>query len=204
MSYCFSPSLITYKSSDSQLSQGVRKLIVRRADFEDLLSLAEILTNSFHEFSGFFDWLYPFFRLGIYEDLRLRLGNSSPYYNCLVATITNNQTEEIIGTAEVSLRSPSLWYDARTQYPYIANLAVKNEYRRKGVARHLLSECEQIAQAWGYNHIYLHVLDNNYKAKQLYFGSGYQIASVESDLTSWFWQSPAKLLLNKPIIADKS
>ncbi|NJK28271.1 MAG: hypothetical protein HC925_07035 [Coleofasciculaceae cyanobacterium SM2_3_26] len=39
----------------------------------DLSQLADLLAQSFHTNTGIAGWFYPVFRLGIYEDLRLRL-----------------------------------------------------------------------------------------------------------------------------------
>jgi ribosomal protein S18 acetylase RimI-like enzyme len=142
-------------------------------------------------------------RLGIYEDLRNRLRSTSPYYVCLVAvaevsTVTGSR-EELAGTVEIALRSPPSWQPRNFQYPYISNLAVRKSCRRQGVARQLLLACEQTSLEWGYYHLYLHVLENNYQARQLYLKTGYQLRQVESSYSSWLLGRPKRLFLSKQL-----
>lgn len=187
--------------------------------------------------------LYPLLRLGISEDLRVRLQSSVPHYSCLSAIAVwdapqNPQNpfaktpsatspgKEIAGMVEMALRSrgkaiaerpinsfedksPSeQWQDKGIrgdryprEYLYISNLAVSPVYRRQGIARKLLLSCEPLALQWGYQEIYLHVLDDNKQAKQLYLNLNYQIDRVEPRQT-WFWSRSKCLLLRKSLIID--
>jgi ribosomal protein S18 acetylase RimI-like enzyme len=142
-------------------------------------------------------WAYPMLRLGIYEDLRNRLRSSSPHYVCLVAVA--GVSEELAGTVEIALRSPYSWQSRSSQYPYISNLAVKTSSRRRGVARQLLLACERTALEWGYSDLYLHVLENNHHARQLYLKTGYQVRLVEPSYSAWLFRHPKRLFLHKPL-----
>lgn len=184
---------------------------VRVASAPDLLSLAELLTESFHPQEGLVGLLYPIVRLGIYEDLKQRFNAKSRYYACLVASLkTRNPSnpstrilpkhysETLIGTVELGLRSRYPWQRSTTpQYLYISNLAVHLRFRRLGVAQELLQRCEQIAQSWGFSLLCLHVLEDNHHARQLYAKAGYQIREVEWSLTSIILGQPRQLLLYK-------
>lgn len=175
-------------------------LVIRSAKIRDLHGVVELLSRSFHPPQGVLFWLYPIFKLGIYEDLRNRLTSDRPYYICLVATISQDalqQSEVIVGTVEIALRSTHSLGLLGVKYPYISNLAVSQAYRRQGIARRLLRRCEQIARDWGYQKLALHVLEDNYQAKQLYISQGYRIDRVEGDINNWLWQRPKKLLLVK-------
>ena len=103
---------------------------------------------------------------------------------------------EIVGTAEIAIRSANFWSND-LRYPYIANLAVKNDYRRLGIGTKLLSECERIALDWGYSETRLHVLAGNDAAKQLYLGSGYQLCQIESHWGDFLVNGSSRLLLSK-------
>ncbi len=201
------------------------ELTVRSAQFRDLKSLADILTTSFHSSEGWLTgWLYPFLSFGIYEDLRSRFRGASPHYHCFTAILvprrcalalakpsqgteregiasiptSTGQQEEITGTVEIALRSlPSGGHSH--QYPYISNLAVSPNFRRRGIARQLLLSCEPIALEWGFKEIYLHVLENNDQAKQLYWSLGYRLKRVESDCFFGVFQQPRRLLLQKSL-----
>lgn len=58
---------------------------VRLATDRDLRSLSDILATSFHREDGFYRWILPLIRLGIYEDLRHRVRGTNANYACLVA-----------------------------------------------------------------------------------------------------------------------
>ncbi|MEL6578538.1 MAG: GNAT family N-acetyltransferase [Cyanobacteria bacterium J06621_12] len=195
------------KSLDHNVNHNL-KLTIHPASIEDTKVVSEILAQSFYNFPEFAQWVYPFLRFTINEDLRYRLRSTSPNYRCLVAKIvpsnltanTGHSSEPIIvGTIELALRS-ALWSN-QPQYPYISNLAVAEDYRRLGVGSKLLNACEQAALDWGYQEIRLHVLDRNQSAKQLYCHNGYQISQIEpgwGNFGLWFDYSP-RLLLRKTI-----
>jgi len=192
--------LIPSESSDRNNNTHAQNIIIRPVELKDLRSLTEVLAYSFYDFPQLLSWVYPLLRLGIYEDLRSRLRSHPPLYCCLVASLTDVESEPtIVGTVELTMRFPSLWIP-EAQYPYIANLAVKNTYRRQGIGRKLLASCEQVAREWGYREIRLHVLENNHSAKQLYFGNGYQLYQKESGWSEFFLNSAQRLLLRKKLL----
>ena len=199
------------KSLDNDVNRDL-KLTIHPAAIEDTKEISTILAQSFYNFPEFAHWIYPFLRFTIAEDLRYRLRSASPQYHCLVAkaapTSDRNPSASsqassdsvIVGTIEISLRS-SLWSN-NPQYPYVSNLAVAEQYRRLGVGSQLLAACEHSALDWGYLETRLHVLDRNESAKQLYCKNGYQIAQIEPNWGSlWFDCSP-RLLLKKVIPAS--
>ncbi|MEB3277970.1 MAG: GNAT family N-acetyltransferase [Lyngbya sp.] len=215
------PFFLTSKAhtqSVSGYSPNPSRLRIRVATSADLLALTDVLAESFHSRVGFLGWAYPILRLGIYEDLRNRLANSSDYYVCLVAVSANSAspqvhnspmtTDVLVGTVEMGLRSrgvgegefPNSWIASRSQqFPYLSNLAVHPEYRRLGVAQQLLSRCESIATQWGYSQLYLHVLENNNPAKRLYFKAGYRLAEIERNWNSLLFGQPKQLLMRKTL-----
>ena len=145
----------------------------------------------------------PLLKLGIYEDLRSRIRSRSPHYLCLVAIVPGDldrgDEENIVGTVDIAVRSHFSCSTRSASYPYISNLAVKNYYRRQGIGCKLLLRCEQTALDWGFKTIYLHVLENNHPAKQLYFSSGYRLDRIEYSLIGCLLNHPRRLLLNKQI-----
>lgn len=197
--------------------------IVRAAEPTDLEALAELLADCFHDRVGWFGWLHPFFRMGIYEDLRIRIRRSPGEYRCWVALqgpdhssplgpgsppapeAANLQhpgvvANDLVGTVELSARSsmPLGWNGGR--YPYIANLAVRPDCRRQGVAQQLLAACEATAQEWGFQEIYLHVLDDNRAARRLYERLGYRSAPAIAPPLPLPWSftfGPQRLFLHK-------
>lgn len=181
---------------------------IRPAHLEDVAGVAETLTESFHSREGAFGWAYPLLRLGIYEDLSNRVRSASPYHVCLVAVDVAAQattTYKVVGTVEMAVRTITPGTERHKneshcrsgQYPYLSNLAVRPNFRCRGVARQLLENCERIALAWGFYNLYLHVLENNHQARQLYFNTGYQLDRVDTNWNFWLLRKPRQLLLHK-------
>lgn len=185
---------------------------IRAAQPGDLADLAEILADSFHSQHGILGWAYPLLRLGIYEDLRNRLRSTSPHHICLVAverafTPTKegspNSADDAAGTLEMSVRSSELWARDRKRSLYVSNLAVRPTHRRRGIARQLLLSCERVALSWGFHDLYLHVLENNHQARQLYFKLGYRLYQVDSIWGAWLLGRPRQLFLHKHLEGER-
>jgi ribosomal protein S18 acetylase RimI-like enzyme len=204
VSFPFYSSMSDEQTSPGQLLDSP-EFSVRVAQLTDLLGLTDILADSFHSRAGFRDWLYPLLRLGIYEDLRNRLRATTPNYVCLVAVQTplpaasasTTPEAKLIGTVEMALRPLHLFPFNQTKHLYLSNLAVRAEYRRQGVAYHLLTACESIALSWGLSEIYLHVLENNHQARRLYLKTGYKLQQVDPSWSAWLLRQPRRLLLSK-------
>ncbi|MGD1906372.1 MAG: GNAT family N-acetyltransferase [Leptolyngbyaceae cyanobacterium] len=172
---------------------------VRPAVYRDLHQLADILTRSFYGTEGWQSWIYPLLRIGIYEDLKQRFRHAPPHYVCLAGITvetTANQQDWIVGTVELAPKSDFLWRKQTGRQLYLSNLAVREAYRRTGVARQLLKACEQTAQADGFTELYLHVMENNQAARQLYEQAGYHLEQAEMNWLTLFGQ-PRRLRLRK-------
>lgn len=194
---CYSPHSPSISSPSDAIARPAHPVVIRTAVRQDVRALADVLTDSFHPPEGLMFWVQPFLRLGIYEDLRARLRANTPQYHCFTATL--GTTGLVIGTVEIAVR-PLYWGAYQVDYPYISNLAVHPDYRRRGVARQLLLNCEPKALEWGFQAIYLHVLDRNRPARKLYKSLGYH--TEESWPASGFtlWQSQ-RLLLYKTLMS---
>ncbi len=176
-------------------------LKVRAAEPKDLAALAEIVADSFHPQATIVRWVYPLLRMGIYEDLRTRLRSTSLNHICLVAVISAktqaNYQECLVGTVEIGLRKPPFWLPSNPTYPYISNLAVHRAYRQQGVAQQLLNACERKSSEWGHQDLYLHVLENNHQARQLYLKVGYKLKEIEPSWFCFLFRQPRRLFLQK-------
>jgi ribosomal protein S18 acetylase RimI-like enzyme len=161
-------------------------------------------------------WMYPLFWVGIYEDLRNRLYSKTKHYACLVAvgipgagniskassphaTSASEDRNLVVGTVELARRSYPLFHPRIGHCLYISNLAVETEYRRRGIAYQLLSACEHMALEWGYQDLYLHVLEDNHAARRLYTKVGYKLQGTEAGLSSWLLGHPRQLFLRKSL-----
>ncbi|MEM7727500.1 MAG: GNAT family N-acetyltransferase [Cyanobacteria bacterium P01_A01_bin.45] len=173
---------------------------VRPASPSDLRIVAQMIAESFHSQNGWWGIFFPLLRLGIYEDLKHRFASPSPHHICLVAVDTQAKTlQNIVGTVELNLRFSDPWMLPKKTFPYLSNLAVHPLYRRKGVASSLLKSCEKVSMAWGFEDIYLHVLENNCKARQLYFKSGYRVQNLEFNWNNFLLRRSQQIFLHKNI-----
>ncbi|MEM1251788.1 MAG: GNAT family N-acetyltransferase [Cyanobacteria bacterium P01_H01_bin.21] len=146
---------------------------LRPAYPEDLSQLVELLLTSFYPQDHVNRWLYPLLRLGIQEDIKRRLKSSPQQYGCLVV-VDKSANFSIVGTVEISLRS-QLWQPLQPRRPYIANVAVQQRHRRRGLAQQMLLACESISKTWGCKRLYLHVATDNPPAFSLYRKIGYDV-----------------------------
>ena len=176
---------------------------IRLCNAADLAGVANIIAESFHSRNGIWGWAFPLMRLGIYEDLRHRLATSAPNHVCLVAVDTSNQANlNLIATVELSVRLGDAWTytGTRKSFAYLSNLAVHPQHRRQGAALALLNSCEKIAREWGFQDLYLHVLENNHQARQLYFKLGYRMHQIDSNWNTFFFRRSRQILLYKHLL----
>ncbi len=178
------------------------QLQIRAATPGDLTDVAQIIAESFHSPTGLWGWTFPIVRLGIYEDLRHRFATSAPHQLCLVAVDTSLATDNLVGTVELGVRFSDAHAAGNKSFPYLSNLAVHPNYRRQGAGSFLLMGCEKLAQEWGFKDIYLHVLENNYQARQLYFKLGYRVHKVETNWNALIFRRAQQILLHKQLSAD--
>lgn len=177
-------------------SSKPKQYLVRAAAADDLPQVVEILILSFYPKNVINRWVYPLMRLGITEDLKVRIKSPASRYLCLAAVLKSNSStptdsQTLVGTVEISLRS-QLWPPFQPRRPYIANLAVNDQNRRQGVAQSLLKSCETIATQWGFSKLFLHVKPQNAQAMKLYKKMGYKPCDRQSR-----WLASQRLLLSK-------
>jgi ribosomal protein S18 acetylase RimI-like enzyme len=176
---------------------------IRQCTPADLTGVAQIIAESFHSRHGIWGWAFPLLRLGIYEDLRHRLANSAPHHVCLVAIDTSDRASpNLVATVELSVRNSDSYVYAGTRksFAYLSNLAVAPQYRRQGAAYTLLTKCEKVTREWGFKDLYLHVLENNHQARQLYFKLGYRMHQIDSNWNTFFFRHSRQILLYKHLL----
>jgi ribosomal protein S18 acetylase RimI-like enzyme len=168
------------------------------ADFTDV---AHIIADSFHSKNGFWGWAFPLLRLGIYEDLRHRLASPAPHHLCLVAVDTAaGAANNVVATVELGVRFSDSWIPVGKSFPYLSNLAVHPKYRKRGAASGLLMNCEKVVREWGFQDLYLHVLENNHQARQLYFKMGYRVHQVDSSWNTFIFRRSRQIFLHKHLL----
>ena len=175
---------------------------IRMTQPEDLDGVAILLSHSFYTDLGWWHWVRPVIRMGIYQDLQARFLSRHSQWACLVGVQRNEALQEIpgqfVGTVEIAMRPLSPW-STLGSVPYLSNLAVAPHHRGHGVGQRLLLVCEQLVRQWGQRDVYLHVLSTNRSARQLYAKVGYRVQHQELQWPFWLLGQPQRLLLHKRI-----
>jgi ribosomal protein S18 acetylase RimI-like enzyme len=156
--------------------------LIRSARSADAEQIACVLAECFHPSSGLGSLLQPWILASLHNELERRLARQPAYHSCLIALID----DVVVGTVEVAVRPlPEPWwlpsFVHRDRLVYVSNLAVRPSWRRRGIARDLLSESERTAQHWHQPDIRLHVMADNAAALQLYRSLGYSIENSERE-----------------------
>ncbi len=188
-----------YEAAASYQEQPFR---IRAAQSKDLNQIVHVLLISFYSQVQATQWLYWILRIGIQEDIKVKIKSPVTQYACLVAMTLQAGSAPagtIIGTAEVSQRPCETWQLFPRKRAYLSNLAVSPAHRREGAAQQLLKTCESVALNWGFHHVYLHVMDDNAAAQALYVQAGYQLCEVSNPILSGLGLRPKRLLLSKQV-----
>ncbi|KAK6929194.1 GNAT domain [Dillenia turbinata] len=175
------------------------EIVVREARVEDCWEVAETHCSSF-----FPDYSFPLdFVLRIDRLVGMLSGFPVPAgckRTCLVAVIGSSDQNQLFGLEDLRIGGLDgrfsinkgyvtgiLTVDTtghRTGVAYISNVAVREGYRRKGIAKRLIAKAEAQARSWGCRAIALHCDLNNPGATKLYKGQGFKCIKVP-DGANW-------------------
>ena len=177
------PSLALFPTKDKAENDGSEDgssfYFIREADFADLGAAARILTDGFYGDSNFIT--YNIERLNTF----LSLESTFPQPGSIVGAVHSmlvacRQTDgKVLGFAEIDGRPTKKENEAPR--PYMCNLAVCPKWRRKGIAKELVWQCEQKALKWGKTDMYLKVRKANDAATNMYKDLGYEVQSIKTE-----------------------
>ncbi|XP_027346263.1 uncharacterized protein LOC113858046 [Abrus precatorius] len=170
------------------------EVIVREAKLEDYWGVAETHCNCFFpEYSFPLDFALRIDRLVVAMLAAMLAGFFRPRdcrRICLVAAIGssidgkfNLNKGYVAGILTVDnvadfLPRKGPRRHRRTGIAYISNVAVRENFRRKGIAKQLIAKAESQARNWGCRAIALHCDLDNPMATMLYQGQGYKCIKV--------------------------
>jgi ribosomal protein S18 acetylase RimI-like enzyme len=89
------------------------------------------------------------------------------------------QSELISERPAVATARPHSSLTGLSMAPYIGNLAVSEQFRRRGIATALVNEAERVGAKWGYDTVCLHVDADNLGSRSLYGRLGYECTRQE-------------------------
>jgi ribosomal protein S18 acetylase RimI-like enzyme len=159
---------------DLRLPDGI---CIRNATEKDLKSASKILTDAFFSLNFF---TMPLEWLTTYLSLCDTFPETGDKYYMLVA-YQREQPSLVVGICEVDCRITANTNAAPR--PYICNLAIDTNWRRKGIAKAFIKICEDKARnEWKKNVLHLRVRRNDAVALNMYRSLGYALEDVEQPL----------------------
>ena len=157
---------------------SVQRTSVRRAQAEDIASMATLLIEGFQLVPPPLMALQGMVRAGLQSDLQFRMAQPKQYR----AFVAIDAQQQVVGTVELQMQMGLFPWDNGIPYAYLSNLAVDPWVRRSGVAQSLLASCEQQVRSWGEKNVFLHVMAENTSARRLYLQAGYRCQSSGESL----------------------
>lgn len=179
-------------------------LEIRRASRDDASALARVVNDAFR--NELAPWAAPmggllqFVKRGDLAGQFAKRADADARRHALLIAL---DASEIVGCVEIGLlRVPAAlvcanpadaWAERdqtlvgtdadeeRPRTPYIGNLAVKRDARRRGVASTLVRAAEEAARGWGNDSVVLHVDARNESAAKLYRRMGYACSVREPE-----------------------
>ncbi|XP_047956421.1 uncharacterized protein LOC125202122 isoform X2 [Salvia hispanica] len=161
------------------------EIVVREARIEDCWEVAETHCSCFFpEYSFPLDFVLRFDRL-----VGMLFGFSVPKgceRTCLVAVIGSGEDEFYIGSDDFKIGGleGKISLNKGRGVAYISNVAVREKFRRKGIAKRLIAKAEAKAKTWGCRAIALHCDLSNPEATRLYTSQGFKIIKIP-DGANW-------------------
>ena len=131
---------------------------------------ADILTEAFFK-QGTNPITYQWERLTTY--LSLEGLYPKPGTRHVIYVACHSKTGKVLGLAEIDDRPAPPTDQYATPRPYMFNVAVNPKWQRKGIARALVSSCEDVARAWGKPQVWLKVRSTSKAAIAMYESMGY-------------------------------
>ena len=155
------------------------QIVIRNCEYNELNKVSEIIMNSFYEKGIGMKGLFKIAELN-------RLQNNYPYvdldlHQMIVATTTNTAQETVVvGFCDVDARP------CKTKQilprPYLSDLAVDPNYRRRGIAKALVLHCEEFVQSIPRSDLWIRVQESNEAAISMYTKKlDYVITGTEED-----------------------
>jgi ribosomal protein S18 acetylase RimI-like enzyme len=171
-SFSFSSHLKSHAASENvEGPSASSKFYVRNARYMELGKVADIIIDAFYKPSAF---LRPY----LYLSELSRLQGNYPYeedvhaFYIACSGVGSSSEEHIVGFVDVDTRPGTKISDAPR--PYLSDLAVHGDFRRRGIAKALIKSCEKQAMDWGKNHLHLRVDRQNDGALKMYEDLAYE------------------------------
>ncbi|XP_068639019.1 GCN5-related N-acetyltransferase 5, chloroplastic-like [Aristolochia californica] len=198
--------LLEQFSRQYKVTGGSLRIAVMRAEEIDVT--VQLLAESFAE-SMFVPVKYIRFLAFLVKQYILERRALLPHTATLIGFYQGEDGNEVLaGTVEISFDGKGANTSTPTpvpprESPYICNMAVKQELRRKGIGWNLLEACEElISQMTIKREVFLHCRIIDTGPFQMYTKAGYKIVKTDSIL-AWLTFQRRKHLMCKSLPAPK-
>ncbi|KAL2649839.1 hypothetical protein R1flu_017967 [Riccia fluitans] len=203
------------RNFEYRVETGKGDLIVQALKAEHMKAVEELLVDSFAELMGGLLTYRPLLTLTVRQYVRER-------YACLPAAVTlvglYAPEEDVTDAEDADVAVDRRWLLAGTVElsfsnighpdippgpspprgsPYLCNMAVSTDYRRRGIGQQMLKAAEMLAEAQGCEDIYLHCRIMDTAPLSMYKGAGYEIVATDSFLSLLSFQRRRYLMKKK-------
>lgn len=173
-------------------------IFTRDARLSDLGTVADIITEGFnHNKTNFFT--YKTERFKTLSSLKSHFPDTDSINDVqhVMLIAEEQQRGKIVGFAELDISSnTAIITNSLRPQAYMCNLTVEHRWRRRGIAKLLISACENKAICYGREKMFLMVMEGNIPALELYQSMGYSVESA-SVITLQQNKEPVAVLLLK-------
>ncbi|KAJ1433360.1 acyl-CoA N-acyltransferase [Ochromonadaceae sp. CCMP2298] len=184
------------------------KTVYRNAKEGDLAGIAELVAETF---DGPFGFLQGMQKKASYDQFQEQF---SGRYNNLVLggkkhamfVAVDEETERLEGFLEIGGLPSPIPVDVKfggitmpivTDVPYLGNVAVSEDSRRKGIASRMIRIGEKVAQKWGDKYICAAVDCDNQSALSMYKKLNFNVVRDERDNMNRSMKNPPRLFVLK-------
>lgn len=147
-----------------------KNVIIREAVYADLPNVADIIVKSFYDKSNGLFTMYN--KVNELQRLQTNFPYDKSRHSMLVACHKDHK-KQILGFVDIDGRPSKLKNENVPPRPYLSDLVVDNDWRRRGIACALVSRCEDKVKSYGSNDLYLRVEFKNNAAISMYGKLGY-------------------------------
>ena len=149
------------------------EISVRDCTFAELTQVSDLIMSSFYA-NATSPWS-QLYRMGELNRIQQGFPYADKAQHRVLVAATTNATSQIVGYIDVDDRVPnrntSYKYNPR---PYLSDLCIAPEYRRRGIARALVEECEDFCLSkLEKNEAFIRVEKKNVAALTMYQSMGY-------------------------------
>jgi ribosomal protein S18 acetylase RimI-like enzyme len=140
--------------------------------------------ESFYEESGMWKRLYRLAELNRLQQ-NFAYADQSKVHQMLVAEVNdNNNSPNIAGFVDIDTRPLPPEFSFPQPRPYLSDLCTLKAYRRQGLAKALVEQCEAFCMNHNKRELFIRVQEHNVAALTMYQRLGYDVVSKALDETS--------------------